>query len=117
VYLANDVVTQKQLACKVVDLRRNAVDPDGADEPDTSLDGGQRMKVQAYAEKECVIVEVQQKLAREIEILSKLSHVRLHPFPSRFCAEYLSQTLQLSTKHFAHPTLCKLEIRDLAPGD
>jgi serine/threonine protein kinase len=72
VYLANDVLTQKQVACKIVDLRRKAMKPDGQD---TLLDGAHRMEVQAFAEQENGVTEVRKKLIREIEILSKLSHV------------------------------------------
>jgi len=73
VYLANDVLTQKQVACKIVDLRRKAVEPDGYDTP---LDGAHKKEVQAFAEQEKGISEARKKQIREIEILSKLSHVR-----------------------------------------
>jgi serine/threonine protein kinase len=74
VYLANDVLTKKQVACKIVDLRRKAVVPSGHDTP---LDGAHKKEVQAFAEQEKGVSEVRKKLIREIEILSKLSHVRV----------------------------------------
>ncbi len=85
-------------------------------EPDKSLDNCHRMKVQAYAETERVVTEVRKKLIREIEILSKLSHVRAHSFSVTACTNNLSQTLLLSIKHFARLILCKLAIRDTTPG-
>lgn len=48
------------------------MEPDGQDTP---LDGAHRMEVQAFAEQENGVTEVRKKLIREIEILSKLSHV------------------------------------------
>lgn len=73
VYLANDVLTQTQVACKIVDLRRKALEPDGHDTP---LDGAHKMEVQSFVEQEKGVSEARKKLIREIEILSKLSHVR-----------------------------------------
>lgn len=49
------------------------MEPDGHNTP---LDGAHRKEVQAYAEQEKGVSEVRKKLLREIEILSKLSHVR-----------------------------------------
>lgn len=100
VYLANDLVTPKQLACKVVDLRRNAVDPGGSETP---LNVGHRMKVQAYAEKEKVVAEVRKKLIREVEILSKLSHVRTHSSPLIACTEKSQPNIATLYKAFRTP--------------
>jgi serine/threonine protein kinase len=72
VFLANDVATQTQLACKIVDLRRNALNQK---ECTPTVHEDVKPRVQAYAEKINKVVEVRRKLVREIEILSKLSHV------------------------------------------
>jgi hypothetical protein len=72
VFLANDVLTQKQVACKIVDLRKLALERDTQGIP---LDSTYRVEVQAFAEQEKSVTEERKKLVREIEILSKLSHV------------------------------------------
>lgn len=69
VYLARDEVTQKQLACKVVNLRGDALK---LSNPSTPQDDG------VYAEKSRKLGDARKKLIREIEILSKLSHVRVN---------------------------------------
>ena len=76
VFLANDVLNQTQAACKIVDLRRKAVKPDELDKPPNEPP---RVEVQAFAEQERDIIDVRKKLLREIEILSKLSHVSKTP--------------------------------------
>jgi hypothetical protein len=76
VFLANDVLTQKQVACKIVDLRKNAVE---LDKQDISLDRPHRIEVQAFAEQKKGVTEVRKKLIREVEILSKLGHVGTQP--------------------------------------
>jgi hypothetical protein len=97
------------VACKIVDLRRKAVEPDGHDTP---LDGAHAMEVQAFAEQGKGVTEVRKKLIREIEILSKLSHVRIDSFYGGVKADGYSQTLLLSTKLFVHLILCKLAHRE-----
>jgi len=109
VFLANDVMTQKQVACKIVDLRKNAVE---LDKQDISLDGPHRIEVQAFAEQKKGVTEVRKKLIREVEILSKLGHVGTQPSPSVIVANDYSQTLLLSTKLFVRHILCKLACRD-----
>jgi serine/threonine protein kinase len=109
VYLANDVLTQKQVACKIVDLRRKAVEPDGHGTP---LDGAHKKEVQAFAEQEKGVSQARKKLIREIEILSKLSHVRVNFSSGVVLANFHSQILLLSTKLFVHLILCKLAWRD-----
>ena len=60
-----------QLACKIVDLRSHALNQTEY----TVVHGDRKPKVQAYAEKTERVFEVRRKLMREVEILSKLSHV------------------------------------------
>jgi serine/threonine protein kinase len=71
VYLATEVGTTKQLACKIVDLRREA--PKLPDREQCHDD--KQSKVQAFAKKATGAVAVRKKLMREIEILSKINHV------------------------------------------
>ncbi len=71
-FLANDLLTQKQVACKIVDLGKKAAEPN---EQDKHIDEAHTFEVQAFAEQEKNVTAVREKLLREIEVLSKLSHV------------------------------------------
>lgn len=66
------MATQMQLACKIVDLRREALNQT---EYAPAIRDDRKPKVQAYAERINRGAEARRKLMREIEILSKLSHV------------------------------------------
>lgn len=106
-------MAQRQLACKVVDLRRYTPESDGYGMP---LDGAHKVGVQAYVERYRGITEARKKLMREIEILGKLNHVRTHSFSLSACAYLLSQILLLSSKHSVRLILCKLIIHNSALG-
>jgi hypothetical protein len=97
-------MAQKQLACKIVDLRRRAKEPN---ESENIFNAENGPKVQAYAEQVREVTGVRKKLIREIEFLSRLSHVRDVFGLIPYCAKSCSPTLSLCTRRFVHHIPCE----------
>jgi hypothetical protein len=90
VHLATDVASQRQLACKVVDLRKFGFNSN-------------RINTEEARE----AIDSRTKLIREIEFLRELNHVRNINRVTEHDAYRYSLISQLSTRHFDQSTHCK----------